>query len=182
VGKGGVDAASATQNNDQNALVQLAQTSAQQSGTLFAQGQQDTGRATDYYSALASGDPQAIARAIAPAAQQADTAAASAKQNILQNGPAGGEKNLALEQVDVNRGKTVGDAASNGYSGSFQSLANLGQAATGQSQTSQGQALSGYGTAGGMALQEQGLQVQQKGNTLGAISSLAGDATQLAFL
>ncbi len=135
--------------------------------------------AENYYGDLSSGDPTAIARAIAPIAQQADTAAASAKANILQNVPAGGEKNLALEQVDVNRGAQVGNAASQGYTSAFQSLGALGGQNIGQSQSAAGLANSGYSSAGGMALQEQQLQIQQKGNTLGAIGGLAGDATSL---
>ncbi len=179
MGKGGVDAANSQQQTDQNALTQIAMGQANNANTLFNASLPGFQTAENHYSALASGDPYAIASAIAPQAQQADQQAASAKQNILQNGPAGGEKNLALEQVDVNRGATVGNAASSGYSGSFNALAQLAGQGVGESQSASGQALSGYGTAGGMALQEQNLQVQQKGNTLGALSSLGGDAATL---
>ena len=84
-----------------------------------------------------------MAQSTAPIAQQADASSAAAKQNILQNGPAGGEKNLALEQVDVNRGKTVGDAATQGFNGSFNALAQLSQQGVGESQTASGQATQG---------------------------------------
>jgi hypothetical protein len=151
---------------------------------LFNQSLPGFEQAQQHYSQLASGDPFSIAQAIAPVAQQADAQAASAKQNILQNGPAGGEKNLALEQVDVNRGATVGNAASSGYNQAFSALGQMGSQGIGLGQASSGQAMSGYGSAGGMALQEQQVQNQAKGNTLGALSSLGGDATTLgaAFL
>ena len=182
MGKGGVNQANAEQQSDENALVQLAQQQQGNAQTLFNQSLPGFTAAQQHYQQLSSGDPYAIASAISPVAQQADAQAASAKQNILQNGPAGGEKNLALEQVDVNRGATVGNAASSGYQQSFQALSQLGAQGIGLGQASSGQALSGYGQAGGMALQEQQLQVQQKGNTLGALGGLAGDATSLAFL
>lgn len=181
MGKGGVNAADASQTADENALTSIALQQNQNAQALFNQSLPGFEAATQHYQQLASGDPYAISAAIAPVAQQADAQAASAKQNILQNGPAGGEKNLALEQVDVNRGATVGNAASSGYQQSFQALSQLGAQGIGLGQASSGQALSGYGTAGNMALSEQQLQVQQKGNTLGAISGLAGDATT-AFL
>lgn len=174
-----MNAANAEQQSDENALTGIALQQNQNAQTLFNQSLPGFTAAQNHYQQLASGDPFAISAAIAPVAQQADAQAASAKQNILQNGPAGGEKNLALEQVDVNRGATVGNAASSGYQQSFQALSQLGAQGIGLGQASSGQALSGYGSAGGMALQEQGLQVQQKGNTLGALSSLGGDAATL---
>lgn len=182
MGKGGVNAANAQQQQDQNALVSIAQTQSQDSQTLFNQSLPGLTAAQNHYQALASGNPYSISEATTPVAQQADAAAAGAKQNILLNGPAGGEKNLALEGVDVNRGATVGNAATEGYNGSFNALAGLSGQGIGQSQTASGQATQGYGSAGGMALQEQDLQVQQKGNTLGALSSAAGDAASMAFL
>ena len=157
----------------------IAQGQASNANTLFQQSLPGLTAAQQHYQALASGNPYAISQAVAPVAQQADATAAASTQNILQNGPAGGEKNLALDQVSVNRGATVGNAATSGYNGSFNALAQLSGQGVGESQTASGQATQGYGSAGGMALQEQGLQVQQKGNTLGALSSLGGDAATL---
>jgi hypothetical protein len=125
-------------------------------------------------------------RAIAPVAQQADTAAGAAKANILNTGPAGGEKTLALEQVDVNRGAQVGDAATKGFAGSFNALASLSGQGVGESQSAAGLGISGLnsssqtlGTIGSQQLQAQQLQAEQKGNSLGALSSLGGDAATL---
>jgi hypothetical protein len=179
LGKGGIDAANATQSADENALTQIAATQSQNSQALFNQSMPAFQQAQAHYENLASGNPYAISSAVSPIAQQADATATASTQNILQNGPAGGEKNLALDQVSVNRGATVGNAATQGYQGAFNALGQIGSQGIGLGQASAGQATQGYGSAGGMALQEQGLQVQQKGNTLSALSSLGGDAATL---
>lgn len=187
-GKGGDPAASTesslTQNS--NALISLAQGQQANANQLFSASFPGFSKAESFYTDLASGDPTQIARATAPVAQQADLAAGAAKKNILQNGPAGGEKNLALEQVDVNRGAQVGDAASKGYLNSFNALSSLAGQGIGESQNATGEAISGYSGAnsglnsiGQFQLQAQQLQTEQKGSSLGALSSLGGDAATL---
>lgn len=182
--------------SDANALASLAASQVNQGQTEFNAGFPAYQQAVSYQENLASGDPYRIAQATAPVAQQADSSAAAAKQNILQNGPAGGEKQLALEQVDVNRGATVGNAASNSYLQSFNSLAGLGSQGIGLGQNASSLGISGYGSAsnsltslGGMQIQGQQIQAQEKGNTLGALASLgsgvagaAGDAGSFAAL
>jgi hypothetical protein len=132
--------------------------------------------ATDFYTALSSGDPYAIARATAPANQAITAASTGAKQNILSNAPAGGEKNLALENVDVSQGAQVGKTASQGYLNSFNALGQLSQQGISASQGASGQAMSGYGAAtqGFGQVSEQALQ--QKGQTLGAYGGLLSTA------
>lgn len=173
--KGGSQQTDAQQ-ADQDALVKLAQGQAANSNQLFSASFPGFEKAENFFTSLSSGDPYAISRAISPVAQQADLAAGAAKKNILQNGPAGGEKNLALEQVDVNRGATVGDAASKGYLNSFANLAQLAGQGVGESQTASGQAMSGFGSAANISFQQQQVANEQKGNTLGALSSLGSDA------
>lgn len=170
-----------------SALLQIAQGQASNANTLFQTSLPGFDKATSFYNALASGDPYAISRAIAPVAQQADTAAGAAKANILNTGPAGGEKTLALEQVDVNRGAQVGDAATKGYTGSFNALASLAGTGISQSQGAAGLGISGLnsssstlGSVFGEQFQQQQFQAEQKGNTLGSLASLAGDAALLA--
>lgn len=182
MGKGGGNLDPAVQQgmlNNESALVNIAQQQANQSGQLFGLSFPGVQRATEYYSALSSGDPAAIARAIAPVAESSNTAAAAAKANILNNGPAGGEKTLALEQVDVNRGAEIAKAASAGFGGSFNALASLGGQNIGQSQNAASLGISGLNSANqslssyqGLQFQGQQLQAEQKGNTLGALSSL----------
>jgi hypothetical protein len=172
--------------SDANSLVAIAQNQANQSSQLFQTALPGYESASAFYSALASGDPYKIQQAIAPVSQQADTAAAGAKANILANGPAGGERNLALEQVDVNRGAQVGQAATQGYLGSFNALAQLGGQGISESQGAAGLGISGNSAAsnslsslGGLQIQGQQLQAEQKGNSLGALSSLGSDAATL---
>lgn len=133
-------------------------------------------QATDFYSSLASGDPGKIAQVIAPATQQITQATAGAKQNIMNNAPAGGEKNLALEQTDVNQGAQVGALASQGYTGSFNALASMGQGGVGLGQGAASTAISAGSQAGSAysnLIQE---HMQQKGSTLGMFGTLGQDA------
>lgn len=63
---------------------------------------------TDYWTSILKGGPQAQA-AVAPYAQQINANAATTTQNIENNLPAGGEKNLALARVPA---QTAGQVAS----------------------------------------------------------------------
>lgn len=186
--KGGDPAASSESSltSNSNALIALAQGQQSNANSLFQASFPGFQKAESFYSSLASGDPYQLARVTAPVAQQADLAAGAAKKNILENGPAGGEKNLALEQVDVNRGAQVGDAASKGFLNAPNALASLAGQGIGESQNATGAAISGLSgsnsalnSIGNFQLQAQQLQTEQKGNSLGALSSLGGDAATL---
>lgn len=161
---------------DSASLVQLAQGQAANANQLFQASMPGFNTAESFYSALAGGDPYAIARTLAPQAQQISTASAGARQNILQNGPAGGEKNLALEQVNVNQGAQVGSTASQAFLNAPNALASLAGQGVGESQSAAGLGISGLSSAntgyGNVAQQS----IQQKGNSLGAFSSLGSDA------
>jgi len=182
VGKGAAQTAASAESSQlagSNSLIQLAQQSANQGASLFQTAMPGYAAATDFYTALSTGDPYAIARASAPATQQITAASTGAKQNILNNAPAGGEKNLALENVDVNQGAQVGKTASEGYLNSFNALGSLAQQGIGASQNATGQALSGYGSGiqgYGMVNQE---ATQQKGQTMGAIGAGVSDAVAI---
>jgi hypothetical protein len=178
-GKGGVNQAKNNISANSTALTGLAQTAQGQSTQLFNSAFPGFQSAENFYTALSSGDPTAIARAISPATQQINQATAGAKQNILNNAPSGGEKNLALEQANVSQGAQVGNLASQGYLNSFNALAGL----AGQG-ISQGTGLANT-AVGGLGASNQGNQaaanlgIQQKGQTLGAVGGLLGDATSL---
>lgn len=135
-------------------------------------------QASNFYSSLASGSPNAIAAVTAPAAQQIQQATAGAKQNILNNAPAGGERNLAIEQADVNQGAQLGSLASQGYTSSFNALAGLGQSGVGQSQGAASEAIAAGSQANSI---DSGLineHMQQKGATLGLYGSLGQTVSQ----
>lgn len=163
-----------------DALVKIAQQQGQNSQQLFGESQPGFQSAEQFYSALSTGDPAAIMRAIAPATQQIGQATASAKSNILANAPNGGEKNLALEQADVNQGAQVGNTASQGYLNSFNALAGLAGQGIGQSISSAGTGISGLGQSTQALGQLGNQQIQQKGATLGAIGSAAGTVGSVA--
>lgn len=143
-----------------------------ESGQLFNLAFPGMTQATDFYQTLASGSPDAIARVIAPAAQQIQTATAGAKQNILTTAPAGGEKNLAIEQADVAQDAQVGSLASQGYTSAFPALAQLGGQGVGLGQGAASTAISAGSAANSIdssVIQE---HIQQKGASLGAFGAL----------
>jgi len=169
---------------DASALTALAQQQGANANTLFNLTEPGMATAENFYQVLASGDPTAIACAIAPATQQISQATAGAKQNIMTNAPAGGEKNLALEQADVSQGAQVGQAATGSYLNSFNALSQLAGQGIGESTAAAGTAISGYSAANQGLGQLGQLQIAQKGAQLGALTSLGGDAATLgaAFL
>ena len=153
-----------------------------QSSQLFNLAFPGMQQSENFYSALASGSPDLISKVIAPAAQQLQEKSAGAKQQIMSSAPAGGEKNLALENVDVAQGAQLGSLASQGYTGSFNALAQLGGQGVGLGQGAASTAIS----AGNAAGQDYGslvnAQVQQKGASLGAIGQGAGTAASMAMM
>ena len=161
------------------ALTQIAQQQADRSTQLFNESNPGFVQAEQFNQTLASGDPGMIAKAIAPATQQISQSTQGAKQNIMRNSPSGGEKNLALEMADVSQGAEVGKVASGSFLNSFNSLASLAGQGTGESISAAGTGISGYSAAnqGLSSLGQQ--QIQQKGAQLGALTSLAGDATTI---
>jgi hypothetical protein len=162
-----------------NSLASLAGQQQTESSQLFANAFPGQVQAEQFYSALASGDPGKIAQVIAPATQQISQATAGAKQNILQNAPAGGARDLAIAQTSVNQGAQIGQLASQGYTGSFNALASLGQAGVGQSQGAAGIASSAFGQANSAYSNIVQENIQQKGATLGAFGAAAGDAASV---
>jgi hypothetical protein len=175
------------ENSGATALSQIGGGLAQRSNLLAGFGIPEVQAAGDFYGSLSTGDPSQIARVTAPAAQQITQASESATKNILANAPPGGEKNLALEQVEQKRGAQVGDVATQGYLGSFNALGALGGQNLQASNATAGTGISAYGTGeqalgqvGQQEFQNAQFQAQQKGATMGAIASLAGDAAMLA--
>jgi len=166
---------------NETALVDIAKTQSQNSQQLYGEAFPGFVKAEDFYQALSSGDPYAISRAIAPSAQQITQAADAAKANILRTAPSGGERNLALEQVDVNRGAEIGSTASQAYLNSFNALAQLAGQGVGEGISSAGVGISGLSSAnqglgelGQLQIQNQQVSNESKGATLGALASLGG--------
>ena len=189
MGKGG-DALSSNVtsglSSNSTALSSIATQQNANASQLYGEAYPGFAKAEDFYTALSSGDPSAISRAISPATQQITQSADAAKANILRSGTPGGEKNLALEQVDVNRGAQVGSTATQGYLGSFNALAQLAGQGTNASIASAGTGISGLSSSsqslsslGGMQLQAQQIQAEEKGSMMSALGDLGGAAIGL---
>ena len=147
------------------ALTKIAQEQAGHGTQLFETAFPGFQTAEDFYRVAATGDPYNLARITAPAAQAVTKQADAAKKNILQNTAPGGTRNLALEEVEVNRGAQVGGMESQAYLNAFPSLAQLAGQGVNQSISAAGTGISGYGTANqGLAslgnLQIQSAQLQ----------------------
>jgi hypothetical protein len=127
-----------------------------------------------YYGKLASGDPQALARANAPAIQSITKSTDSAKKNIMQNNPRGGERNLALEEADLSKGAQIGQLETGSYLSSFGSLAGLGGQNVGQGTSAQGAGMQGMNAAANQYGQIQQINAQNKAQTMGMGSDIAG--------
>lgn len=182
MGKGGglSDSTQQSMVSDENALVGIAKTQAANSSQLYGATEPGLQEAESFYQSLASGDPGAIMRAISPAAQSINQATAGAKKNILENAPSGGEKNLALEMADVNKGAQIGGIASQSFLNAPNALAQLAGQGVGESISAAGTGISGLSAAsssssslGGLQIQNQQLKDQEKGASLGSLGGLA---------
>lgn len=189
-GKGGSQLSPELQQNmisDSNAMTAIAQGQADNANTLFNLTEPGLQTAENFYQNLSSGDPTTMMQALAPATSQIAESTSGAIKNIQQTAPAGGEKNLAIEETLAKEGSQVGQTATNAYLGSKQALGQLAGQGIGESIQSASTGISGYSSAssslgnlGNLQIQEQQLQAQQKGNVLGQLGGLAGDATKMA--
>ena len=186
---GGGGKGSGVSQSTQNAEVQVAQGElgiAQQQNARSAQefnaafpGFQTT---ENYYQQLASGDPAAISRAIAPATQQINQQSQGAAERITQNTARGGAQNLALAENQINKGAQIGNAATQGYLSSFQNLAGLAGQGIGQSNQQAGTAISGMSAAGNQYGNIAQQQAEGKSQEMGMITSLAGTGASMAAM
>jgi len=171
---------------NQTALTQIAQEVAQRGTDIYDVTAPGLAIAEGKYQRLSSGDPAAIAQVLAPTAAAASESAAGAKANILANEPAGGEKNLALEATDAARGAQIAKTTSAATLGAPNALGALAGQGAGESIAAAGTGISGYSAGsqtlqglGGLQLQSQQIQAEEKGNVLGSLSSLAGSGMNL---
>lgn len=160
----------------------IAKEASGRAGQLFSASFPGFQQAESYYQTLASGDPTAIARSIAPATQQIDAQSQATKQRIEQDSPRGGVKNLALEENEINKGAQVGNLATQSYLSSFQNLAGLAGQGVGQSTGLTSTAINGLSAAGNQYSNVAQQQAEGKASQLGFISSLAGSGASLAAL
>ena len=165
---------------NQNALAQIATSQQQKSEDLFRLTEPGMAQAEDFYAKLASGDPAAIMRAIGPAAGQIEQAATGATKNVMETAPAGGEKNLALANIQAGRGAEVGKIGSEAYLKAPAALASLAGQGVGESISAAGTGVSGLSAAssglaslGGLQIEQAQFQAHQKGSMLGGLGTIA---------
>lgn len=156
------------------------QQSAQEGSKLFNLALPGLTQSEAYYGKLASGDPAALARANAPAIQQVTQQSNQAKKNIIQDNPRGGERGLALEQADINKGAQISNLTTGSYLNAFPSLASLGGQNVSQGNAATSTGLQGMNAAANQYGQLQQLQNEQKQTQLGFITGLAGAGASFA--
>ena len=153
-----------------------------QGATLFNLALPGLEQSESYYGKLASGDPNALARANAPAVQAITKSTDAAKKNITQDMPRGGERNLALEEAELTKGAQIGQLETGSYTSSFGSLAGLGGQNVGQGTAASSAGLQGMNAAANQYGQIQQINAQNKASTLGMGTDLASTAAMLAFV
>ena len=161
-------------------MASTGQQSAQEGATLFNLGLPGLQRSEAYYGKLASGDPNALATANAPAIQDITGKSNQAKQNIIQDNPRGGERNLAIEEADITKGAQISNLTTGSYVGAFPSLASLGGQNVGQGNAATSTGLQGMNSAANQYGQLQQLDNSQKATQLGFVTSLAGAGASVA--
>jgi hypothetical protein len=154
--------------------------SAQEGSTLFNLALPGLQQATSYYGKLASGDPNALARANAPAIQQITGQSNEQLKNIMQNAPRGGARDLALSEADLSKGAQISNLTTGSYTNAFGSLAGLGGQNVSQGNQATSSGLQGLNAAANQYGNLQQLNNEQKATSLGFASSLAGAGAGIA--
>jgi hypothetical protein len=155
-------------------MAQTGQQSAQEGSTLFNLALPGLEKSTSYYGKLASGDPNALARANAPAIQQITGQSNQQLSNIMQNAPRGGARDLAISEADLSKGAQISNLTTGSYTNAFPSLASLGGQNVGQGNAATSTGLQGMNSAANQYGNLQQLNNEQKATQLGFVSSLAG--------
>lgn len=170
----------ASQANLADVMAATGKQSAQEGRTLFNLALPGLQQSTSYYGKLASGDPNALARANAPAIQQITGQSNEALKRIMQDQPRGGARDLAISEADLSKGAQISNLTTGSYLGAFPSLAQLGGQNVSQGNAATATGLQGLNAASNQYGQLQELNNQQKATQLGFITSLAGAAAGAA--
>lgn len=148
------------------------------SNQLFKESNPGFMQAENYYSQLASGNPNQIFSAIAPAVGQINTASQGASQQIAQNLPRGGVEQMAQANLQQQRAGQVGNLATQAYTSSFPALGALSQGGMGLAANDIANAISAGSVASGSNQAVMQANAAGKGSTLGFAGSLAGAGGQ----
>lgn len=156
--------------------IDLAKQSDSRSQQLYNLTEPGIGLAENFYKSLASGDPSKLQQATAPATEQIAKSYQAAKENIMDNTPRGGAKDLALEQTDISKAGAIGSTQANAFLSSFPALASLGGQGVGLSINEVTQALSAFSGASSSNQAAGQMEGAGKAQTLGFLGSLGQSA------
>lgn len=159
--------------------INLAQQQDSRASKLFDLTEPGLETAVNHYTKLSSGDPNTIFKEVAPGAQQISQKFDSAKQQISDNAPRGGAKDLAMEEADISKAGAVGNLINTSYTSSFPALANLAGKGIGLSINEVGNAISAFGGASNTASNLANQQEAGKAASMGFLSSMGGDIAML---
>jgi len=151
----------------------------QEGNTLFNLGLPGLESAQSYYQKLASGDPNALARANAPAVQAITQQTDAAKKNIQQDSPRGGQTNLALQEADINKGAQISNLTTQSYNNAFGSEASLGGQNVSQGNAATNTGINATNSAASQYSNLLNINAEQKAANMGFFGSLFGDAATL---
>lgn len=160
--------------------IAIAQRADSRATKLFDETEPGLGMAEKYYQALASGDPEAIFRAIAPATEQINAQSAAAKERITAEMPRGGEQRLALENNEIAKSSAVGRTATQAFTSAFPSLAQLAGTGVGLSLNEISNAIASFSGASKSTDSLMQADASGKAATMGFMGSLAGGAASIA--
>jgi len=138
--------------------------------------------AENYYKQLASGNPQSIQTATAPATEAIAGNYNQAVKNIQQNMPRGGAQDLAVQEAEISKAGAIGGTQAQAYLGAPTALANLAQGGIGLSVNEMTQALSAFSGASSSNTSAANMSGAGKAETLGFLGSLGQSAATGAGL
>lgn len=173
MGKGPSGSEKKTERGYATSQAGLGRTAGTEAEMLFGESNPAFAQALDYFRSLASGDPNKLQAAIAPAVQQTSYQTEQAISNIKNTMPRGGEKNLAMEQARLQQAGEVSSLATGAYTQAQNALAQLGMGGMGLSQNELLAALQGYSGAAGTLGNVMQMEEEGKASTMGLFSSLA---------
>ena len=166
--------------NQENAIasqqLQVSQQAQQTSNQEQAQMQALEAPAINYNEAIASGNKGTAFTAIAPLVSNISTAGSQAAGQIMEQLPPGPGRDVALAQNTQNTYSQIAQAGNAAYTGSFNTLANIGSGLGSFGLSELGAGLTGLSGASSTTANVANQQAQAKASTMGFLGSLAGAA------
>jgi hypothetical protein len=174
--KGPTQSEQATQGQITQGQLQIEQAQQANSNQLYNLTEPGLASTENFYQTLASGNPQAIQTATAPATQQIAQNYNQTATALSAEMPRGGARDLALQQSQISKEGAIGSTQANAYLGSFPALASLAGEGIGMSTNEISQALSAFSGASSSNQAAGQMSGAGKAETLGFLGSLGQSA------